>query len=75
MRHPSIADELRAAQREEVARLSPSERVRLALELGSESVELLRAQSGLSVKEACLARERRRQSRRRPSACLEALLA
>ena len=75
MRRSSVADELRVAQRSDVARLSPGERVLLALRLGSESIELYGARSGLPVDEAQRARERQRQSRRRPSACLEALLA
>ncbi|HME71722.1 MAG TPA: hypothetical protein VKM54_17900 [Myxococcota bacterium] len=75
MRRASVADELRIEHRRDVASLSPSERVLLALKLGRESVELLRARSGLSMEHARRALERRRQSRRRPSACLEALLA
>jgi hypothetical protein len=75
MRRRSVADELRAAQRRDVARLSPDERVRLALQLGAASIELLRNRRGLSVDEARRVRERQRQSRRRFSACLEALLA
>ncbi len=75
MRRASVADELRIEQRRAVVSLSPSERVLLALKLGSESIELLRARSGLSLELARRALERRRQSRRRPSACLEALLA
>jgi hypothetical protein len=75
MRRPSVADDLRVAQREQVARLSPEERVRLALRLGGESLELLRSQQGLSVEEAQRAREQQRQSHRRFSACLKALLA
>ena len=75
MRRASVADELRIEQRHEVASLSPGERVLLALKLGNASVELFRAQSGLSQEEAHKALDRRRQSRRRVSACLEALLA
>jgi hypothetical protein len=75
MRRPSVADELRAAQRKDVARLSPDERVRLALRLGSESIELLRNRRGVTVNDAQRARERQQQSRRRFSGCLEALLA
>jgi len=75
MRRASVADELRIEQRRGVAFLSPSERVLLALKLGSESIELLRVRNGLSTEQACRALERRRQSRRRPSACLAALLA
>lgn len=75
MRRASVADKLRIEQRRDVASLSPSERVLLALKLGSESIELLRARSGLSLEHARRGLQRRRQLRRRPSACLEALLA
>ena len=60
MRRHSVAEELLAAQRHEVARLSPEERVRLALQLGSESIELLRSRRGLTVDEARRASERQR---------------
>ena len=75
MRRASVADQLRAMQCREVASLEPGERVLLALRLGSESIALFRAKSGLSLGYARRAGERRRQSRRRASACLEALLA
>jgi hypothetical protein len=75
MRRASVADELRAMQRADVAHLSPGERVQLALQLGSESVTLFGTSNGLSPEDAGRARGRQRQSRRRPSACLEALLA
>jgi hypothetical protein len=74
MRRPSVADELVVLQRQDVASLSPEDRVRLALELGRETLELLRSGRGLSLEEARVAHERQRQSRRRPSACIEALL-
>ena len=75
MRRASVADELRIEQRHDVASLSPSERVLLALKLGSESVDLFRARSGLSLEHARRTLKWQRQSRRRPSTCLEALLA
>jgi len=75
MHHPSVADELRAADRRHAASLSPGERVALALELGSECIALYAAASGQSAEAARRALERRRQARRRPSACVEALLA
>jgi hypothetical protein len=74
VRCTSVAGEFRMAQRLHVASLSPDERVRLALSLGTQSLELLRSEGRLSVDEARRLRERRLQSRRRPSACLEALL-
>jgi len=75
MRRASVADQLRIEQRREVACLCPSERVLLALKLGNASVELFRTRSGLSPEQARRALNRWRQSRRRVSACLEALLA
>jgi hypothetical protein len=75
MRRASVADELRTAQRLHVASLSPGDRVLLALSLGSRSLDALRSSGRLSVEQARSLRERRIQSRRRPSPCLEALLA
>jgi hypothetical protein len=62
------------AQRLHVASLSPDERVLLALSLGSRSLAALCSSGRLSMDQARRLRERRLQSRRRPSACLEALL-
>jgi hypothetical protein len=75
MRRPSVADALRDAQRAQVAALPPGERVLLALELGSRSLDLYCARSGLSRQEALRAREVRKQARRRRSRCIEALRA
>jgi hypothetical protein len=75
MRRASVADGLRHAQREEVAALSPGERVRLALELGRRDLELYARRVGMAPPEARRAVERRVQARRRRSACLQALLA
>jgi hypothetical protein len=74
MRRPSVADELRARERAELARLAPGERIRLALELGAESLELLPTAKGLSADEALAAHERQRRAGRRRSGCVEALL-
>jgi hypothetical protein len=75
MRRPSVADELRAKHRRDLASLSPGDLVRLALKLGDTSVELFSARSGLSPEQARRALDRQRHSRRRVSACIEALLA
>jgi hypothetical protein len=75
MRRRSVADELRASELERVSALPAGERVRLALELGRRSLELHCAESGLSRAAARRELERRRQARRRPSRCLEDLLA
>ena len=75
MSRSSVADELRASQSRDAAALSPSERVALALELGRECIALFATQSGLGASDARKELERRRQRGRRPSACIEALLA
>jgi len=73
MRRPSVADDVRKAHRDEIAALSPSERVDLALELGRRSLDLHCAKDGLALDEARRLREQRLQAQRRPSACLRAL--
>ena len=70
-----MAERLRRAQREQVAALSPGERVQLALELGRRDLELYARHRGMAPLEARRAVERRVQARRRRSGCLEALLA
>jgi hypothetical protein len=75
MHHRSVANDLRTADRHHVASLSPAERVALALQLGDESIALYAQASGQSIQAARRALEWRRQARRRPSACIEALLA
>ena len=75
MRRASVADELRAARRRDVASLSPHERVHLALSLGRQSLDLFCSRKGLSLEQARRLREQQLQSRRRASACLQALLA
>jgi hypothetical protein len=74
VRRASVADEFRTAQRIKVASLTPGERVLLALSLGRRSLDAICASRRLSSEQARVDRERRLQSRRRPSACLEALL-
>lgn len=70
-----MANELTRAERERVAMLSPGERVALALSLGARSLADYAAAHGLDPQSARRELERRRQARRRPSACIEALLA
>ncbi|RIL05253.1 MAG: hypothetical protein DCC71_11020 [Proteobacteria bacterium] len=65
---------LRNSEREALARLSASERVALAFDLGRRDLESYAASRGFSLAEARRALERRRQARRTPSACIEALL-
>jgi len=75
MRRRSIADELRAAEREHTASLSPSERIELALDLGRRSLDLYCARSGLDRDAARRELERRAQARRRRCRCIEELIA
>lgn len=74
MRESGVANVLRKGEREMVARLSASERVALALELGKRDLEAYASARGVALTEARRELERRRQARRRPSACIEALL-
>jgi hypothetical protein len=72
----SIADELRHEARHALLALTASERVRLALALGQRDVEAFAKahEPPLSAVDASRSIERRRQRRRRPSGCIEALL-
>jgi hypothetical protein len=75
VRRSSVSDVLAADERRRVAALSVGERVRLALELGERSLAAYCSASGLDRDDARRGVERRRQARRRRSACLKALLA
>ena len=72
MRRPSVADDTPSDRRARVAALTADERVALAL--GRRDLEIYATASGLVLRAARLAVERRRQARRRPSASLDALL-
>jgi hypothetical protein len=74
VRRPSVADELRIAQRAHVSSLAPGERILLALALGRRSLAALCSGGSLSAEQALRLREQRLQVRRRASSCLEALL-
>ena len=69
----SVADRLRAEDRQRLLRLSPAERVALALALGERDLETYRRARGLSRRDAQRLLERQRQHGRRPSRCLLAL--
>ena len=75
MRRPSVADASARSERARVAALSPGERIALALDLGGRGLDLYCTASRLSPEAARREVERRRQARRRASACLDALLA
>lgn len=72
----SVADALRSEDGAEVARMTPAERVALALALGRRDLETFRlAQTpALSRDEAARVLDRRRQHGRRRSRCIEELI-
>lgn len=72
----SVADRLKAEDREALAALTPAERVALALALGARDLEAFRLthQPPLELAAAARELERRRQQSRRPSRCLEELI-
>lgn len=72
----SVADRLRAEDREAVLALAPDERVRLALALGERDLESFRLSHDppLTRDEAVRRLERQRQRGRRPSRCIEELI-
>ncbi|HEV8241659.1 MAG TPA: hypothetical protein VGS57_20010 [Thermoanaerobaculia bacterium] len=67
----SVAEEVRQLQRQELARLTPAERVALALRLGRRDVETFAATQGVGIEEARLLLRRREQRGRRPSRCMD----
>ena len=72
----SVADLLRAEDREAVLALTADERVRLALALGERDLETFRLAHDppLARDEAIRRLERQRQSGRRPCRCIEELI-
>jgi hypothetical protein len=72
----SVADDLRREDRAALDGLSVAERVALALTLGARDVETLRKahRPPLSREEAVRLIERQRQSGRRDSACMRAVI-
>lgn len=73
-RRPSVANESPSERRERMAHLTADERVTRALALGRRDLAIYAAASGIDIEAARLAVERRRQTRRRPSASIDALL-
>ena len=69
--HSRIADELRAEQREEVLRMTPSERVALALRLGERDLRIYMSVQKVDRDTALQAIRRSRQIGRRRSPCLD----
>ncbi|HET9766639.1 MAG TPA: hypothetical protein VFS60_07320 [Thermoanaerobaculia bacterium] len=67
----SVADDLRHEQRQELAALTPAERVALALRLGRRDVETFAATQGLAVEDARRLLRSRAQRGRRASRCMD----
>ncbi|HJX29080.1 MAG TPA: hypothetical protein VJ885_14320 [Thermoanaerobaculia bacterium] len=70
----SVADDLRDELREEMRKLSPGERLELALQLGEEGLESFRKAHGLDRETAVRLLERQRQVGRIPSKCMSELI-
>jgi len=70
----SVADELRQRDREAVMKLTPEERIELALQLGEEDLEIFCRAQGLERREAIRVLQRRRQAGRRYSRCMIELI-
>jgi hypothetical protein len=70
----SVADELKAEDRERLLAMTPAERVARALALGRRDREIFRAGQGLTPEDARRILEHQRQVGRRRSRCLEELI-
>lgn len=66
----SVADDLRQRDREAVLKLSPRERIALALQLGERDLELFCRTQGVDRETAIRLLQRRRQAGRRPCRCM-----
>lgn len=70
----SVADDLRQRDRDAVLKLSPGERIALALRLGERDLELFCRAQGLDRETAVRVLRRRRQAGRRPSRCMTEII-
>lgn len=70
----SVADEFRERDREAILKLSPEERIELALKLGDDDLAILCQTQGIDRETAIRLIQRRRQAGRTPSACMDALI-
>ena len=66
----SVADNLRHERQQELLRLTPAERVALALRLGRRDVETFAATQGVTFEEARALLRQRGQRGRRKSRCM-----
>jgi hypothetical protein len=74
MRRASVVLDSIDRQRAATDRLTTGERASLALDLGRRHVAIYAEAQAIDRGEALARLQRRRQARRRPSACIEALL-
>jgi hypothetical protein len=70
----SVADELKAEDRQRVLAMSPAERVTRALVLGRRAQAIVAAAQGLTPEAARRSVERQRQAGRRRCRCIEELI-
>jgi len=67
----SVADDLREEQLREMQKLTPEERIELALRLGEEGLRFFMATHGLTREEAIRQIRRQRRAGRAPSRCMD----
>lgn len=70
----SVADELRERDRAAIGRLSPQERIELALQLGDEDLAAFCQAQGVDRETGLRILQRRRQAGRTPSKCISDLI-
>jgi hypothetical protein len=70
----SVADDLKRRDREAVLKLSPDERVELALRLGEEDLDSFCRAQGVDIETGRRLLQRRRQAGRLPSKCISDLI-
>lgn len=70
----SVADSLRREDREAALRLSPTERLELALALGRRDVEAYCQSHGIDPRTAIRLFQRQRQAGRTPSRCMTEII-
>ncbi len=70
----SVADELREVERQELSRMTVSERLALALRLGDDDLELFARARNIDRESGNALLRRGRQNGRRPSRCFDTSL-
>lgn len=69
-----LAEQLREEQRQDVMKMTPEERLELALRLGEDDLQFFMSSNGLEREEAIRVLERFQQAGRKRSRCLEELI-